>query len=273
MSLRQEAAAARPNADHRFVDYYERQSLSASSSTRFDAVMRRALAVRARFSQPTAALKVADVGCGPGVQSLMWAAAGHRVVGIDISAPLVRIAAQRATEARLPASFGVGSATALPFADHSFDIVLAPELLEHVADWKRCLSEACRILRPGGVVYLCTTNRLCPIQQEFALPAYSWYPASLKRRCERLAVTTKGHWVQYTSFPAVNWFSPYQLRRELLAFGIDALDRFDAVEPQSTALRRIAVGAVRKLPLLRFAGHVLTPYTVVYGVKRLPNAR
>jgi 2-polyprenyl-3-methyl-5-hydroxy-6-metoxy-1,4-benzoquinol methylase len=54
------------------------------------------------------------------------------------------------------------------------DVCLLPELLEHVADWQSCLNEAARVLRPGGLLYLSTTNVLCPRQQEFNLPLYSF---------------------------------------------------------------------------------------------------
>jgi 2-polyprenyl-6-hydroxyphenyl methylase/3-demethylubiquinone-9 3-methyltransferase len=100
------------------------------------------------------------------------------------------------------------------------------------------------------------------------LPLYSWYPGRIKRQCEKLAVTTHGHWVQHTSFPAVHWFSYYQLRRFLAALDIRCLDRFDMIEgSKSHGLRSMAVRLVRGSALLRFLGHMATSYTVVFGVK------
>jgi SAM-dependent methyltransferase len=142
------------------------------------------------------------------------------------------------------------------------------ELLEHLPQWQPCVDEALRVLRPGGVIYLSTTNRLCPKQQEFTLPLYSWYPASLKRRCERMAVTTHRQWVQYATFPAVHWFSFYQLRDYLDERGFGARDRFDAIEVGTSRLRAAVVGALRRSRVLRAAGHLLTPYTVVIGWRR-----
>jgi 2-polyprenyl-6-hydroxyphenyl methylase/3-demethylubiquinone-9 3-methyltransferase len=128
--------------------------------------------------------------------------------------------------------------------------------------------EAVWVLKPGGVAYFCTTNRLCPVQQEFDLPLYSWYPDAIKRRCEQMAVTTHGHWVQFTSFPAVHWFSFYQISRYLNGHGVTAFDRFDVLNSDGSTLRRAVVSALKGSATLRFIGQVYTPYTVAFGVKR-----
>ena len=254
-----------PNADQRFVEYYAEQSVSAETRLRFEGVRRVTLEARSTSGESTDSLDVADIGCGAGTQTLLWAADGHRARGVDISAPLIELARQRAAKMGVSAEFLVGGAAQLPIADASFDIVLVSELLEHLADWESCVNEAVRILRPGGVLYMSTTNRLCPIQQEFTLPGYSWYPHALKKRCEWLAVTTHGHWVQYTSLPAVHWFSFYQLKDYLSEQGVISRDRFDLMQTSGSRVRAAIVGAIRASRPLRFAAHVLTPYTIVVG--------
>jgi 2-polyprenyl-6-hydroxyphenyl methylase/3-demethylubiquinone-9 3-methyltransferase len=148
------------------------------------------------------------------------------------------------------------------------DVCLFPELLEHVADWQSCLNEAARILRPGGLLYLSTTNVLCPRQEEFNLPLYSWYPEPLKRYCERLAVTTHPALAGYATYPAVNWFSFYGLRDFLEPLGFRCLDRFDLIDTAGKGrLAQFIVTALRGVPLLRFLGHVATPSTYLVAVK------
>jgi 2-polyprenyl-6-hydroxyphenyl methylase/3-demethylubiquinone-9 3-methyltransferase len=143
-----------------------------------------------------------------------------------------------------------------------------PELLEHVADWRQCLGEAARVLDSEGLLLLSTTNRLCPKQQEFALPLYSWYPRSVKERCLARARTDRRHWVGYAEFPAIHWFDPYQLAVELRRLGMKPFDRFELWrEISPSAVRRIIGRIVSALPPARFIGHVLTPSTLVIGRK------
>ena len=145
---------------------------------------------------------------------------------------------------------------------------LAVELLEHVADWRTCLKEFTRVLRPQGVLFLSTTNKLCPVQEEFNLWLYSWYPSTLKRYCERLAVTTRPHIANYAKYPAVNWFSFYGLRRLLQKSGFECLDRFDLMDTSTkSALSQTVISSVRAFRSLRWLAHVGTPGTSLLAVK------
>ncbi len=247
-----------------FYEYYKKQSESAATLQRFADTAEVVMRVHRGAGGKEGTLDVLDIGCGAGAQSPFWAGKGHRYRGVDINAPLIQLAQQRAAERRSGAMFQVASATALPFADASFDICLVPELLEHIEDWSSCLSEAARVLRPGGVMYISTSNWMCPVQDEFNLPGYSWYPAFVKRYVVRRARTDWGAVANFAKYPAVHWFSFYRLRRFLAARGFESFDRFDIMRTEGkSAPARALVGLIRKLPPLRLLGHVLTPYTIV----------
>jgi len=253
-----------------FVAYYEQQSLSPQTYARFRTVRDKLLRLVATTGSGPHALKVVDIGCGAGSQSQLWAKLGHEVIGLDINEALIDTARRRAADARLDIQFDVGSATRLPLADHSMNVCLLPELLEHVEDWEKCLSEACRVLKPGGLLYLSTTNALCPVQQEFDLPCYSWYPGFLKRRYEKLAMTTRPELVNYARYPALHWFTFYQLAEHLGQYGLQCMDRFDMIEIQTLSVGpRIVVWLARRIPPLRWIGHMMTPSTIVFAVKRV----
>lgn len=247
-----------------FVEYYARQSLTPESRERSQRLRDKLLNFHGEGRVP---LNIADIGCNAGTQSRVWAELGHRVFGVDINQELVQIAHQRLREANLDAHFHLASATALPFDDASMDICIAPELLEHVAEWEQCLEEFARILRPGGVLFISTTNRLCPAQNEFSLPFYSWYPKPLKRHYERLAVTTRPELANYAAYPAVNWFTYFQLRDFLARFGMESEDRFDLMDDNDSQVRRLALAVIRRVPPVRWLAHSLSPSTALFARK------
>lgn len=256
-------------SDPRFVDYYDRHSESEATLARFAAMREAALRVWDRYvGGKRDGLDVLDVGCGAGTQSLLWARAGHRVHGLDINEALVALARERAGKASIDIDYRVGSATALPWSRGSMDLCLAPELLEHVPDWERCLDEFARILRTGGLLVISTNNKLCPIQYEFDLPLYSWYPAPMKRYCERLAVTTHPQIANYARYPAVNWFTFYGLRAAFAQRGLRAVDRFDAQSPEGLrGPKRWMLGLIRSVQPVRWLANAATPYTLIFGIK------
>ena len=92
-----------------------------------------------------------DLGCGGGL--LAPHVTGYRHVGVDISASALEVAARHGVE---PVRTDVAD---LPFADDSFDVVVAGEILEHVEDLDGVVAEAARVLRPGGTLICDTINR------------------------------------------------------------------------------------------------------------------
>lgn len=256
------------SCDPNFFAHYAEQSESAGTRQRFTQVQEKALKLLASRRADAAHLRVLDIGCNAGTQARMWAKLGHEVTGLDVNEPLLELARSRARDDGLSIQFDVGTATALPYADASFDVCLLPELLEHVGDWESCLREAVRVLKPGGVFFVSTTNALCPKQQEFNLPLYSWYPGFVKRHVEKLAVTTRPDLANHARYPAVHWFTVYGLSRFPGRLGIECFDRFDLIETRGRpALQRAALWCVRQFGVLRFCGHVMTAATSIMGIK------
>lgn len=270
MSTRQPSDHAAPateqfdtSSHESFYEYYKKQSLSPATMERFASIAEMVLRVRGELPAGVS-LEVIDIGCGAGTQSRFWSERGHNYLGVDINEPLITLARERAAAEGRKARFEVSSATKLPLPDASFDVCLVPELLEHIQDWQSCLNEAARVLRPGGVMYVSTSNWLCPKQQEFNLWGYSWYPSFVKRYVERRAVTDWPAVANFAKYPAVHWFSFYQLRRFLATRGFQSSDRFDIMRMDNKSrLQRALIGALRAMPPLRLAGHMLTPGTTL----------
>ncbi len=96
-----------------------------------------------------------DLGCGQGPFTAELAAAGALPVGVDVA----QAALSRAARAHPGLDFRLAPIDgALPFADCAFDVVWASEVIEHIADTARWLSECRRVCAPGGRLLLTTPN-------------------------------------------------------------------------------------------------------------------
>jgi ubiquinone/menaquinone biosynthesis C-methylase UbiE len=251
-----------------FFQYYQEKSQSQETIARFERLVQ--LVLNAMKEQGREGpFQIADIGGGAGTLARAFARAGHFVTCIDISKDLLDVGRKRAEEEGFEMEFINCSATSTPIPDASLDICVVPELLEHVVEWRECLDEAARILRPGGLLYLSTTNKLCPVQREFTLPLYSWYPGFLKKRYERLAVTTRPELANYAKYPAVNWFTYYSLRSALIDRGfLRFLDRMDMMAIQAPESFKSTISKrLRRIPFCRFAFQVITDASNIIAFK------
>jgi ubiquinone/menaquinone biosynthesis C-methylase UbiE len=214
--------------------------------------------------------RVLDVGCGPGVFSEFLAGEGGDMWGLDFDHALVSASQRRLAGGRH--RFLVGRVEQLPYRDGTFDACVADSLLEHVPDWQGTLREATRVLRPGGLLVFYTANRLHPFQQEVNhFPFYPWLPEALKRRILAWIMAHRPDLVNYTEFPAVNWFTYEQFRRFLEDLGYDVRTRLDLLDTSHLrGWKRLAgavVPLVQRVTWLRFLYYVYAREVSVYAVK------
>jgi 2-polyprenyl-6-hydroxyphenyl methylase/3-demethylubiquinone-9 3-methyltransferase len=104
-------------------------------------------------------LKVLDLGCAGGFMAEALALRGAHVTGIDPAAAAIDVARAHARESGLRIGYDVGVGEAMSYDDASFDAVVCVDVLEHVADLHKVLSEVARVLRPGGMFLFDTINR------------------------------------------------------------------------------------------------------------------
>ena len=104
--------------------------------------------------------EVLDAGCGTGIFSRDFLAEGVRVVGLDLSGPMLNRAVKKTAGYSF---FGVrGDILHLPFKDNSFDKVISVTAFEFIADARSAVDELFRVARPRGSVVVATLNRLSP---------------------------------------------------------------------------------------------------------------
>ncbi|QIB36097.1 bifunctional 2-polyprenyl-6-hydroxyphenol methylase/3-demethylubiquinol 3-O-methyltransferase UbiG [Ancylobacter pratisalsi] len=116
--------------------------------------------------RPLEGLRLIDIGCGGGLLSEPLARMGASVVGIDPAERNTRIAALHAEESGVPVEYRATTAEAMAEAGERFDVVLAMEVVEHVADVSLFIESAARMVKPGGLMVAATLNRT---KRSFAL--------------------------------------------------------------------------------------------------------
>ncbi len=107
--------------------------------------------------RPQAGQRILDLGTGTAVFARAIAATGATVVGVDISAGMLR-EARRHTDVAMVR----GDAQQLPFADAAFDGLASVTTFEFVADRRRAVAEAARVIRPGGAMVIGVLNARSP---------------------------------------------------------------------------------------------------------------
>jgi ubiquinone/menaquinone biosynthesis C-methylase UbiE len=153
---------------------------------------------------PLGGCTVLDVGCGTGNFTRALAEEVRRgsgptpgfTVGLDLSAPMLRVAAQHRDRMRWPGLAWVrGDAQSLPFVDGCFDAVHTSAALQLVDDPNRAVAEMARVVRPGGRVLVNTF-----VRSSFGIT----------RRIQQVMGTTSGF----------TWFTPDRLMAMLQSNGL-----------------------------------------------------
>jgi SAM-dependent methyltransferase len=208
--------------------------------------------------------RLLDLGCGFGRHAFEAARRGAAVVALD--AGVDEVAQVRATLGAMvdagelavdhPATAVQGDALALPFADATFDRVIASEVLEHIPDDAAAMRELARVLRPGGTMAV-TVPRCVPEAVNWALSdEYHDTPgghvriyrrSTLERRLAAAGLVPSGH------HHAHGLHSPYWWLRCLVGPS-------NQTHPAVEAYHRLLVWDIVRAPLVtRAADRVLNP--------------
>lgn len=116
--------------------------------------------------------EILDMGCGAGFLSNDLALAGHSITGIDLSTSSLKVAESR--DQTKTVRYQQGDVYHVAFPRESFDVVVAMDLLEHVSDPQKVISEATRILRPGGLFFFNTFSKN-PLAWLIAIKGVEWF--------------------------------------------------------------------------------------------------
>jgi 2-polyprenyl-6-hydroxyphenyl methylase/3-demethylubiquinone-9 3-methyltransferase len=169
-----------------------------------------------------AGLRVLDIGCGGGILAEPLARLGASVVGIDPAEENVEVAKLHAAGSGLAIDYRATTAEALADAGERFDIVIASEVVEHVADLALFTRRASEMVKPGGFMAVTTINRT---MKSFALAIVG---AEYVLR-----------WLPVGTHTWDKFVTPEEMRRHFENCGLAELDRGGIIfNPLSGAWRR-----------------------------------
>jgi SAM-dependent methyltransferase len=161
--------------------------------------------------------KVLEIGHGQGCDLMHAAMAGANVHGIDLTPNHHEICKSYFAAKNLPVDLHLGNAGDLPFASESMDIVYSLGVLHHTDNTVRCVSEAYRVLKPGGTFKMA-------LYHFWSLPHLWWVAAgllngNLKRLGYRRLLSTFEAGTDGVSIaPLVKLYSPRAVRTILSDF-------------------------------------------------------
>ncbi len=152
-----------------------------------------------------------DIGCGEGNNTRLVSRRGGKMTAFDVSETFVRHARNTEKEEPLGIRYCVASAVELPFADESFDFAMATMTFMDIPEQEKVVSEACRVLRPGGFLQF-SISHPC-----FCTVKWHWFR---NERGEKYAVACGDYF--YPPEPEVEeWIfgaAPPELKDSLLKF-------------------------------------------------------
>lgn len=219
----------------------------------------------------TGGLRVLDIGCGQGIDVALYAQAGARVTGIDLTQRHLELARSHLAALGLEARIAWGDAERLPFGAGEFDRVSSNGVLHHTPDISRAFSEIERVLRPGGQARIIVYNRNSLhywVQQVLRHGVMSGMLLSERSMAGVLSRTVE--YSQSGGRPLVRVYSPQHVRRLMRRSGfVNVRTEVRHFRVEDTFLSRwLAVrhGRLARPQLLDRIGRLAGWYVVGYGL-------
>ncbi len=213
--------------------------------------------------RPPQELKVIDVGCGYGHTTIELAKQCHYVVGIEPAAELYRFAIQLKVESGLTnIEFRQQSIYELTEVE-AYDLVVLDNVFEHLPDQRLALAKISQILKPGGVVYILTPNKLWPIEPHYHLPFLSYLPLPLANYY--LRITGRGEDYSDACYLPTYWGLKKLLReREEIQWHFVLPSDVTLATKGHSLHYRLGVNLIRRFPFL----WAISKSFLVVGVKK-----
>jgi SAM-dependent methyltransferase len=219
-------------------------------------------------------LKCLDIGSGMGLFLVAMHERGHRACGVEPQADLIERAKENCRFMGFEPDIREGCAEDISFPDDYFDIIISNSVMEHVQDWEVAAEECIRCLKPGGVLFVETTNRQHPRQWEVNnFPFFSWLPHRFQRRYVRYCLEKRPDKINHTPIPVRFFFTHRQLKKKFRKLECIPYDRYDLFNPTWFQGRKSFLAPLArtfKFGPVKWLLYFVTPMTKLFIVKAPP---
>ena len=208
-----------------------------------------------RFKPVTPETRILEIGTGTGWFPLMAKLDGLSVRGIEISPQLLEFSMEWGRQHGVVPDITLANLEEHPVGESLYDVIVANSVFEHIERWELALGRLAAALKPGGILYFCSTNKFSPISYEYPMLFYGWMPDSMRYR---FRMWRAGAEVMKLGID-FNQFRCSELRRAFRRAGFSAIfDRVDLVDTdrlsawKARLLRAARRSALLKWPILTF---------------------
>lgn len=165
------------------------------------------------LKQPKKPRLVVDIGAGHGGMAINYALWGSKVIAIepeDLQRRIIGFFLKEYPEAKKYLKIVNGAAEKIPLRNNTADLCTLSQVLEHVNNCDKTMSEVARILKPGGYLYLSCPNYLYPFEQHLNIPYFPLMNKSLLLKLATFLLRPKTSWISsfieninYTTDPMI----------------------------------------------------------------------
>lgn len=177
---------------------------------------------------------VLDIGTGSGDIAHKFSEVCKEVVSVDLYDERIE---------KKGYSFKLVHDESLPFKSETFDVVVSNHVVEHVPNQELHLSEALRVLKTGGRLYLATPNKIWLTDPHYKLPFISWLPRDIS---DKYLKVLKGKMFRWDIYPVTHWRLKKELRNVEITKAVPAMIKLDHLD--DSGVPGVVGGILRYFP-------------------------